>query len=904
LGRTNHLKWVAVSGVLAVCLPLASAYGQDATWLANPVGNIFRDPGNWSPAVVPTGTATFGPSTKTQVALIDSGTFVDRIAFAANAPAYTLWIFNNGVLTLTGAGIANASPNLATLEIYNGSLTLQGAATLGQSRVVGVVATGVLDISGLTAASTTVGSIEGNGVVNLGARQLIVGGNNLSTTFTGRIDGAGGSIVKVGSGSLTLTGTSSYGGGTTVSAGVLQGNATSLRGDITNNAIVVFDQGNAGLYAGNMSGTGGLAKQGSGLLTLSGTNSFSGGTTVNDGTLRFASSAALLSASALTINGGTVDLNGHNLTVSTVAGSGGALALGTATLAAGNAVSRALAAAISGTGGLVKQGPATLTLTGASTYTGPTTVNSGILAVNGSLASNVTIGSSGAIGGTGVIGGLVSNGGTISPGNPIGTLTVAGNFAQTGGTYVVEVNNGGQGDRLNVGGRATVNGGTVAVQAQPGTYARNTSYTILNAAGGVSGTFSNVTSNFAFLVPSLSYDANNVYLQLFQSANAFAAGAQTANQYAVGSALDQANATATGDFANVLNALSVLDAVQGPAALNAISGQNYSSFSSAMVQGAQLFLSNFLSQAGGASRDSGRVALAEMCTVACDASEPARWGAWGGALGGAGTIAGNANAATLTYNVGGFAAGLDRKLGDYFRAGVTVGFTSGQQWVGGFDGKGISNTILAGVYGGYAQGPVYVDGIVGYAYSGNQMWRTIAIPGLQPRTAQGLTGANQFYGQVETGYRFDLGGTAQAFVTPFARLQGFTGTQNAFSESGAQSLNLNVAAQTTNSLRSVLGAQMGGAMDMGWRDKLNAQVRLGWSHEYANTDRPVTASFAGAPTIPFTTFGASPQRDGVVVGLALTTEIAQASSIYLRYEGDISGQDSSHGLAVGLRMTW
>ncbi|WP_395709007.1 autotransporter domain-containing protein [Reyranella sp.] len=904
MGRTNRLKRIAVNGALAVCLPLAPAYAQDATWLANPVGNIFRDPGNWSPAVVPTGTATFGPSTKTLVALIDSGTSVDRIAFAANAPPYILAIFSNGVLTLTGAGIANASPNLASFEVYNGSLTLQGAATLGQSRVVGMVATGALNISGLTAASTTVGSIEGNGVVNLGAKQLIVGGNNLSTTFTGRIDGAGGSIVKVGSGSLTLTGANSYGGGTTVSAGVLQGNATSLRGDITNNATVVFDQGNTGLYAGNMSGTGGLAKQGSGLLALSGTNSFSGGTTVNGGTLQLASSAALLSGSALTINGGTLDLNGHNLTVSTVAGSGGALALGTATLTAGNAVSATLAAAISGTGGLVKQGPATLTLTGASTYTGPTTVNSGILAVNGSLASNVTIGSSGAIGGTGVIGGLTNNGGIISPGNAIGTLTIAGNLAQTGGTYVVEVNNGGQSDRMNVGGRATVNGGTVAVQAQPGTYARNTSYTILNAVGGVSGTFSNVTSNFAFLVPSLSYDANNVYLQLFQSANAFAAGAQTANQYAVGRALDQANATATGDFANVLNALSTLDAVQGPAALNAISGQNYSGFSSAMVQGAQLFLSNFLSQAGGASRGAAKLALAEMCDVACDATEPGRWGAWGGGLGGAGTIAGNANAATLTYSVGGFAAGLDRKLGDNFRAGVTVGYTSGQQWVGGFDGKGISNTILAGVYGGYAQGPVYVDGIVGYAYSSNQMWRTIVIPGLQPRTAQGLTGANQFYGQVETGYRFDLGGTAQAFVTPFARLQGFTGTQNAFSESGAQSLNLNVAAQTTNSLRSVLGAQMGGAMDMGWRDKLNAQVRLGWSHEYANTDRPVTASFAGAPTIPFTTFGASPQRDGVVIGLAFNTAIAQASSIYLRYEGDISGQDSNHALAVGLRMTW
>jgi outer membrane autotransporter protein len=131
-----------------------------------------------------------------------------------------------------------------------------------------------------------------------------------------------------------------------------------------------------------------------------------------------------------------------------------------------------------------------------------------------------------------------------------------------------------------------------------------------------------------------------------------------------------------------------------------------------------------------------------------------------------------------------------------------------------------------------------------------------------------------------------------------------TATQNAFTETGANSLNLNVAAQTTNSLRSVLGAQLGGAMDVGWREKLAAQLKLGWSHEYADTARPVSASFAGAPTTPFTVFGAAPQRDGVVIGFSASTAIADAASLYLRYEGEIAGQDSSHALTAGLRMTW
>jgi outer membrane autotransporter protein len=326
-----------------------------------------------------------------------------------------------------------------------------------------------------------------------------------------------------------------------------------------------------------------------------------------------------------------------------------------------------------------------------------------------------------------------------------------------------------------------------------------------------------------------------------------------------------------------------------------------------MVQGTQLFLSNFAGQAGGGGGldGSNRVALAEACDVACDMASPALWGAWGGALGGLGTISnGGSNSGALTYNVGGFAGGLDRLVAQGLRVGATVGYQNANQWVGGFSGAGNSNTVQAGVYANYSEGKVYADAIAGYAYSANQMWRSIVIPGLAPRTAYGFTGANQFYGQIETGYRFDIGGVANAFITPFVRLQAYTGTQNAFTETGADSLNLSVAQQTTNSLRTVLGAQLGGSMDLGWRDRLAMKVRLGWSHEYADTARPVTASFAGAPVAPFTTYGVAPQRDGVVLGLAATTAVAEGMNVYARYEGEVSGQDNAHAFTVGVRMTW
>ena len=83
-----------------------------------------------------------------------------------------------------------------------------------------------------------------------------------------------------------------------------------------------------------------------------------------------------------------------------------------------------------------------------------------------------------------------------------------------------------------------------------------------------------------------------------------------------------------------------------------------------------------------------------------------------------------------------------------------------------------------------------------------------------------------------------------------------------------------------------------------------ASTELSQYELYADTSRPVSASFVGAPTARFTTYGATTSRDGAVVGLAASTALAEATSLYLSYEGNITGQDSSHALTAGLRMTW
>jgi YVTN family beta-propeller protein/autotransporter-associated beta strand protein len=221
----------------------------------------------------------------------------------------------------------------------------------------------------------------------------------------------------------------------------------------------VDTNGNNATLSGAISGPGGLSKIGAGTLTLSGQSTYTGATGVNAGTLQAGAVNAFSPFSAFTVaSGATLDLASFNQTIGSLAGTGG-VTLGSATLTTGNDnTSTIFSGTISGTGGLTKIGSGMLLLTGTNNYAGPTNINAGILDVNGSLASTVFVNAGGTLMGNGMIGGLnVLGGGTVAPGNSIGTLKVAGNVSfAPGSIYQVEANAAGQFDKIVAGGTAAL----------------------------------------------------------------------------------------------------------------------------------------------------------------------------------------------------------------------------------------------------------------------------------------------------------------------------------------------------------------------------------------------------------------------------------------------------------------
>ncbi len=893
-------------------------------------------------------------------------------------------------VTKTGTGTLNLQRNASTVSSYSGATTisagtlrLTGLNAIGDSSAVFVATGATFDLNGST---ETVGNLSGEGAVTLGAGALTLN-QSTADTFSGVMSGSG-SLTKAGAGTLTLTGANNYSGGTTINAGVLAGTTSSLQGAIVNNAAVNFDQATSGNYAGAISGTGTLTKDGAGTVTLSGVNSYGGGTTVNAGTLRAGAAGAFMTGTSYTLNDGTLDLNGFNLSASSFQGSGGTVNLGSATLTLTQAGNSSYAGAITGTGALVKTGAGTITLsgvnsygggttvnagvlagttsslqgaivnnaavhfdqagsgsyagamsgtgtltkagsgtvalTGVNTYTGATSINAGTLAVNGSITSPVTVNNGGTLGGSGTINGAVTmaSGGILAPGNSIGTLTVNGQMSfAAGSVYRVEVDPAGNADRINVTGApgtASLGGATVDVQASAGSYQANTRYTILSATGGVTGIFGAVTSNLAFLTPSLAYDANNVFLSLARNQVSFADAGATPNQRAAAATLQASAAGATGDLATVINAVTGLSVSQAQAAFESAGGASlvalhHASAAFAGGFGQQLqgrmeagtpgaglgqaaFGSPLLLAANHWQTDGEFVAQAGMGAALDSAQRAAQRGFWMRAYGAESHTDSDGNAAGNRLRGSGLSLGVDTEL----REGLVLGaaLTSGDSRVSfsGLADAGKSRGNGLGVYGSYAAGPWSFKGLASLAWNTSHMDRAIAFGGLSRTASSDFDSRSQsLYAEVS----HDLP-QGSYLLQPLAALS-YVRTKTAdFTETGAGALNLQVAGQTTRSTRTVLGAKT--VHQVG---KLKVEPRLTWAHEFGNVNAPLAASYTGAPGAgSFQVSGVALKRDSLALGLGVSGQLGRGFTLTADAQWEGNAQQRNLAFFVALRGAW
>jgi fibronectin-binding autotransporter adhesin len=711
----------------------------------------------------------------------------------------------------------------------------------------------------------TDGALHADGVTNLRVDP------NVTATIATPIVGDA-TLVKVDEGTLVFQGAFGYTGGVTVNGGRLIGDSDNLLGNILNRAELEFAQNDDGTYAGNMTGEGALTKSGAGTLTLTGNNSHSGGTTIEAGTLQVG-------------DGGTSGGLAGDVEIQA-----------DGTLAFNRNDNIGFAGAFSGDGALDKFGAGTLSLSGdSSAYAGQGTVHAGGLQVDGSLGGDLAVLAGATLSGTGTLG-SVDNAGTIAPGGAIGTLTLTGDYVhRDGATYQVDIDADGNSDLLDVAGSAKIEGGDVQVAGVPGQYGGVTRYTIVDADGGVSGTYDALSDSLLFLDLVLAYDPNHVYLDVLRNDTSFGSlcGTGSFNQCEVAKTLDSFDPVVppTVDIGKMIAQVTTLDAPGALAAFDRLSGEAHPSLAGIVLEGHALY---------------GQTVTRRMAERReAIGADRLKGGAWVRAYGASSELDGDGNAHGADWDLRGVAVGYDAWGSENWLIGASVNamhleadFRPGDR--GDVDAKNVS------LYTSFQGERAYLDAVVSYAWWDNDVTRSIQVGNID-RTATSSYNSHRFATYLEGGWTFNLG--ERSLLQPMLTLQYDNLASQAFREEGAQDLSLIGRSDSVERLTIGAGARWSSTFKRGdWTLEPTVQAR--WLHSEGDDYAEFDVAFAGAPDEGYRTpefgwrvRGVTLPQDRGLVGLGIAARNDNLD-LFVDYDYQAGDGFKAHNLGAGLRYRW
>jgi uncharacterized protein with beta-barrel porin domain len=856
------------------------------------------------------------------------------VSFPVLSVDHNSTITNEGTLSLSGGAGSGTNRGAAMLGATNGNALINaagatitttgafndGMAANGSSNTLtnnGTITTAGPNAYGMSAAwGQTNSGQTSNTLINTGA--VSTSGSNARAASI-----LGGSGTINNSGTLSASGTAS-------NAAYLQGNNDQF---INSGTVAVTGTGANAVFSNtvgstftatiqNLAGAQISSQTGSAIVTLNGNT-----TIINAGLVQSGAGTAITMGNG---NDSLVLQTGSNI-IGTANGGGGS---NTLTLQGiGTASNQFLNFQT-----LLMQGTA-WTWTGSGTFTSAQ-VQSGTLEVDGSIgaSSGLTVNAGATLTGTGTVGSTtVSSGGTLAPGNasnPTGTLTVAGNLAfQSGAIYLVQVA-ASVASAVNVSGTATPGGATVnAAFANSGYISRQ--YTIVTAAGGVSGTFApdiantNLPRNFS---DSLSYDATHAYLNLtlnFTPSPTSSTTPTTATGPGFGNGLSLNQQAVGNGLINSFNTAGQIPLVYGTlnaAGLTQASGELATGAQQTTFDAMKLFLGLLTDPC--MSRSGGAGAAPDMtgCADEGDASAYAatrktdayamftkappvapfeqRWSVWAAGFGGSQTTDGNATVGsnTATSSIYGTAVGADYRISPFTVAGFALtGGGTNFSVAGG--GSGHSDLFQAGAFIRHTVGPAYISAALAYGWQDITTNRTVTVVGTDQLRAQ--FDANAFSGRLEGGYRFVTPWIGGIGITPYAAAQFTTFDLPAYAEqaiAGSNAFALAYSAKDVTDSRSELGIRTDKSFAM-TDGILTLRGRVAWAHDY-DPDRSIAATFQALPGASFVVNGAAQAPDSALVTASVEKKWLNGWAAAVTFEGEFSDVTRSYAGKGVVRYQW
>ncbi|GMB82508.1 hypothetical protein NN6n1_32910 [Shinella zoogloeoides] len=415
-----------------------------------------------------------------------------------------------------------------------------------------------------------------------------------------------------------------------------------------------------------------------------------------------------------------------------------------------------------------------------------------------------------------------------------------------------------------------IDGGSLKVSAGAGSYNPATVYKIIDANNIVKNTDFTVTSNLAFLTPSVTYSAKTVDLTMTRNATALASVGLTPNQIAAAGGVDSLGAGNP-----VQGAVLGLSAEQARDAFDQLSGEIHGSAKTALVEDSR-FLRN-------AVNDHMRAASGEEGPSV-----------WGQAFGSHGHWSGDGNAARLSRSTGGFFAGADAPAFDTWRFGAAAGYSRSS-----FDAKdrrssGTSDNYHVALYGGATWDALSLRTGAAYTLHDVSTKRIAAFPGLSD-TLEGdyRAGTAQVFG--ELGYGLNAGATT---FEPFADLAHVSHHTGGFTEKGGAAA-LSAGGGTANANFTTLGLRASTGFTLGGVEA-TARGTIGWRHAFGDTAALSSLRFAGGDT--FIVAGVPLARDTATVEAGLDFALSPTAVLGVAYGGQFGSGLSDQSLKANINV--
>jgi len=818
-----------------------------------------------------------------------------------------------GSVTMDSNGIAASVLNVAAPgRSWNGSANNLWSATNWSSAVTG------LDHINLGTGADVVFSVNPSPPTPQNQNTLL----DTDTTISSLTVNDAAAVTIGGTHTLTLTSTGLVTGiNVNSGAGLTTLSSKLLLGDLSQ--VVTVNNAAGMLISGIVGGNNGLTKAGAGLLTLTGSETYTGATVVSSGTLQLgdgltAGSSIALSNSVLVAPDSTlaIGLKSGETFGNSVTNNGRIqwIQAGTNT--------QASTSVFSGSGNMLVTGGGTTVLLGSNSFTGGTTVNTSgtVLAGNGITNTSAPFGS----------GALTINNGYVDTFNSQLLQMNVGGYVQTGGQIGMhlEGTTSGTYTRYNVSGTSNLSGGSVFVYDRSGIYVPYGAWVgnpsgdmqnIIHTSGGLTGQFAsnaplsdfyNAAFNTDFhyhqgdtlLYPTLTYDPANAYVRWVQRPFDSLPGL-TANQAAVGAALNVYQATNPVNPGGVITYLDGQPISTLPDLYNSLMPADLTAmfqigFAGADMQNANIerHLEMVRQAPPGYTPPRSTISSKDSKGSGVEAApvmpqEDKRWSFFIEGSGEFVRVNGDLNAFGYNFTTERVTLGADLRVSENFAVGIMGSYANSNADLARGGSIDVNTGKLAAYATVYGNG-FYLDGLIGAGYNSYDTTRAGLLG-----YANGSTNGWELDTLLNGGYDIHQGDWTYGLTASVA----YTRVQlDSFTESGSLSP-LSYPSQYQESLRTNLGGRIAYTATMGGM-KVTPQVRVSWQHEFLDSTQSMRSQFAFGNGPEFSVDGPAMGRDSALVSAGVNLQISSAFSIYAYYDGQLGRSNYiSNNVSLGLK---